>query len=70
MTCIHEFTSPLQVQTPLGDGRALLLIDYGIDTNPVLFVHLNDGRFRCVDQNDLAGVENLMLGIKRPEVTK
>lgn len=67
MTVIHEFTAPLWVQTPLGEGRALVLIDYGIDHNPVLFVHLDNGQFKCVDSNDCRGMENLMLGIKKPE---
>jgi hypothetical protein len=30
---IYEFRSPIPVHTPLGDGDAFLLIDYGVDVN-------------------------------------
>jgi hypothetical protein len=66
MTFIHEFNSPIWVQTPLGEGRAILMIDYGQDWNPIFLVHLNDGRFRCVDMLQIAGQDNLTLGIEKP----
>lgn len=66
MTITHEFASPIWVQTPLGEGRAILLIDYGIDHNPIFLVQLNNGQFKCIDTNDCRGCENLTLGINRP----
>lgn len=67
MTAIHEFTTPIWIQTPLGLGRALLLIDYGMDHNPILFTHLaKTGQFKSFDSNDCVGCENLTLGIDRP----
>lgn len=66
MTITHEFSAPIWVQTPLGPGRAILVFDYGLDHNPVFLVHLDDGKFRCVDMLDLRGFENLTLGIQRP----
>lgn len=70
MTITHEFSSPIWVQTPLGSGRAILMIDYGIDHNPIFLVHLNSGLFKCVDTNDCRGMENLTFDIKRPESPK
>lgn len=70
MTSIHEFATPLWVQTPLGEGQALLLIDYGIDHNPIFFVRLSAGQFKSIDANDCRGFENLTFGIQRPEAPK
>jgi hypothetical protein len=67
MTITHEFSSPIWVQTPLGPGRAILMIDYGIDHNPIFLVQLDDGRFKSIDSNDCRAFENLTFGIKRPE---
>lgn len=66
MTVIHEFTAPLWVQTPLGDGMAVVMIDYGIEHNPIFMVRLNNGRFKCIDANDCRGMENQTFGIDRP----
>lgn len=66
MTVIHEFTTPLWLQTPLGDGRAILALEYGVDTNVVLFVQLDNGIFKCFNSNDVRGCENPMLGVSRP----
>jgi len=63
MTIIHEFQVPLWVQTPLGEGQAILMTDYGIDHNPIFLVRLQDGRFKSVDSNDCRGFENLTFGI-------
>lgn len=40
MTAIHEFNQVLFVKTPLGDGQALLLIDYGVHENSIWVVAL------------------------------
>jgi hypothetical protein len=65
MTTIHEFTNPLWVQTPLGEGRARLFIDYGDDHEPILWVHLNNGKLKCIEAKDCLGCENLTFGIAR-----
>lgn len=71
MTVIHEFSVPLWVQTPLGEGQALTLIDYGIDHNPVFLVRLSDnGQFKSIDANDCRGVENATYNILRPAAPK
>lgn len=70
MTVIHEFATPIWVQTPLGSGRALTLIDYGLDHNPVFFVQLDGGKFKSIDANDCRAFENITFGIARPEPPK
>lgn len=51
----------------MGNGRAIAMLDYSINDNIVFLIHLDDGRFRCFDSNDVRGMENLTLGIKRPD---
>lgn len=70
MTITHEFAAPIWVQTPLGGGRALLLFDYGIDHNPVMFVQLDNGQFKSFDSNDCRSYENKTFGIDLPEAPK
>ena len=67
MTVIHELSAPIWVQCKdHGEGRALLNFDNGFDHNPMFLVHLNDGRFRMFDLKEIAGCENLTVGITRP----
>jgi hypothetical protein len=40
MTVIHEIQQVLWVETPLGDGQALFLIDYGPHENTIWIVAL------------------------------
>lgn len=70
MTITHEFSSPIWVQTPLGNGRAILMIDYGIDHNPIFLVQLDDGKFKSIDSNDCRAFENKTFGIERPPAPK
>lgn len=63
----------LQLEPPIwvqakehGEGRAIVLIDYGLDHSPVFIVHLNDGRFRCFNIEDCVGCENFTANIQRP----
>ena len=62
----------LQLEPPVwvqakdhGEGRAIVLIDYGLDHSPIFLVQLNDGRFRCFNIEDCVGCENLTFAIKR-----
>ena len=52
---IHEFNAPLWVITPLGDGLALLVIDYGIHHNSCWVVALQDTKWQIkhFDSNDI-----------------
>jgi hypothetical protein len=61
MTAIHRLEPPIDVETPLGDGRTLFLIDYGVDTNTIWLVRLVGGRVKHFDSNDIIVKPNLML---------
>lgn len=50
---IHEFKQPIEVSTPLGEGVALLLIDYGWGANTCWVVVLSDGVVKHFDSNDV-----------------
>lgn len=43
MTAIHQFEPALCVHTPHGEGKALLLLDYGADHNTLWLVRLSGG---------------------------
>jgi hypothetical protein len=62
MTAIHEFATPLPVQTPHGDGEALLLIDYGLNVNTVWLVRLHGGCVKHYWSEDLRLHGNAMNG--------
>ena len=63
-----QLDPPIWVQAKQhGEGRAVALIDYGIDHSTMFLVQLNDGRFRIFNIEDCVGCENFTLGIKRPE---
>lgn len=69
MTAILQLNPPLHVVTPKGEGWARLVIDYGIDHNPVFVVDLFEGRScLCVDSNDIYFGLNLMYGLTQPPV--
>ena len=56
------------VQTPLGQGLWVALIDYGISHNPIYLVELcRTGEHRCVDMREIRGLENYTFDIPRPE---
>ena len=51
------------VNTPHGEGRALVLIDYGMDHNTCWVVALNDGRIMHYDSSQMTIVRNEMYGV-------
>lgn len=59
---IYEFRSPIPVHTPLGDGDALLLIDYGVDVNTVWVVRLSKGIVKHFYSEDIRIWGNPMNG--------
>lgn len=64
-----QLNPPVWVQArDHGEGRAIVLIDYGLDHSPIFLVQLNDGRFRCFNVEDCAGCENFTAHIERPSI--
>lgn len=64
---IHRLQPPIWVTTPLGEGDALLIIDYGVHYNTVWVVHLfEDGRVLHFDSSDIRAMGNPMYGIPHP----
>lgn len=62
-----QLDPPIWVQAKKhGEGRAVVLIDYGLDHCTMFLVHLNDGRFRIFNIEDCVGCENFTLNISRP----
>jgi len=55
------------VITPLGEGRAIIWADPGMDHNSYFLVILSDtGQFKHFDTNDVRCCENPTYSIKRP----
>lgn len=63
-----QLNPPVWVTTPLGEGFAILVIDYGPALNSVWAVHLfADGQLVHVESNEIRVMGNEMYGIKNPE---
>jgi hypothetical protein len=63
-----QLNPPIYVTTPLGEGHALVLLDYGPSINTVWVVHLfADGRVVHVDSSEVRVFGNPMYGIPHPE---
>ena len=60
MTALHEFRTPIPVETPHGMGEALVLIDYGLNTNTVWLVRLHGGKIKHYWSEDIRVVGNPM----------
>ena len=62
-----QLNPPLWVTTPLGEGHALVLIDYGPSINTVWLVHLFEtGKVTHVDSSEVRVMGNAMWGIPHP----
>lgn len=59
---IHEFKISLPVHTPHGEGQAILIIDYGLDTNSVWIVRLSGGHIKHYYSDDIRVYDNPMNG--------
>jgi hypothetical protein len=59
---VHEFKTPIPVHTPHGEGEAILMIDYGLNTNSVWVVRLKGGYVKHYFSNDLRIYDNPMNG--------
>jgi hypothetical protein len=56
---IHEFNQLLHVETPLGDGIAILIIDYGPQVNTCWVVALEEnGAIKHFDANQIKLCKN------------
>jgi hypothetical protein len=63
-----QLNPPIYVTTPLGEGHAIVLLDYGPSINTVWVVHLfADGRVVHVDSSEVRLFGNPMYGISHPE---
>lgn len=60
---IHELRNPIDVETPLGYGKAIAWIDYGPDVNTVWkVVFYHDGSVRNFYDDDIYVYPNKMDG--------
>lgn len=59
---IHEFKIPIPVNTPHGDGDAILFVDYGINVNSVWVVRLSGGKVLHYYSDDIRIYGNPMDG--------
>jgi hypothetical protein len=60
---IHELRNVINVQTPLGNGKAIAWIDYGSEVNTVWKVVLhNSGMVRNFYDDDILVIPNKMDG--------
>jgi hypothetical protein len=60
---IHELNNTIDVETPLGYGKAIAWLDYGSDTNTVWKVILyNNGMVRNFYDDDILVYPNKMDG--------
>jgi hypothetical protein len=59
---IHEFKPPMSVHTPHGEGEALLVMDYGLNTNTVWVVRLAGGHVKHYFSPDIRIYANPMDG--------
>ena len=68
---IKQLNPPIWVKTPIGEGHALLVIDYGPSINTVWVVHqFDDGRVLHVDSSEVLVMGNPMYGIAHPDTPK
>ena len=65
---IEFLPSPRWVQTPLGEGLWLAIIDYGISHNPLYLIELIDGQHRVIDMREVRGLENYTFNINKPDM--
>lgn len=62
---IHELINPLEVHSPLGKGKAIAWIDYGVDINTVWkVVFYEDGSVRNFFDDEIRIYPNKMNGEK------
>jgi hypothetical protein len=59
---IHQLNPTIDVHTPLGDGEALFIIDYGVNVNTVWVVRFKGGVIKHLYSDDIRVYDNPMNG--------
>jgi len=59
---IYQMPNPVDVATPLGDGTAIMVIDYGVDVNSVWVVRFPGGEVKHILSDDIRVYGNPMYG--------
>jgi hypothetical protein len=59
---IYQFSTPIAVHTPHGEGEAILFIDYGLNVNSVWVVRLVGGLVKHYYSDDIRIYDNPMNG--------
>jgi hypothetical protein len=59
---IHQLNPTIDVKTPLGDGEAIFLIDYGVNTNTVWVCRMKGGEVKHFWSDDIKIYGNPMNG--------
>jgi len=59
---IHQLNPTMEVHTPLGDGEALFIIDYGLNVNTVWVVRFKGGVIKNLYSDDIRIYDNPMNG--------
>jgi hypothetical protein len=59
---ILQLNPTIDVQTPLGDGEAFFIIDYGVNVNTVWVVRLDGGVMKHFYSDDIRVYGNPMNG--------
>ena len=71
MATILQLSPEIRVLTPLGEGYALFIIDYGMNHNTVWVVALyDDGKILHFDSREVKHCGNEMLDISEPKPFK
>lgn len=65
---ILQLNPEIWVETPLGQGLALMVIDYGLGHNTCWVVSLKeDGQIKHFDSNDVKVLKNYTYGFNIPD---
>ena len=59
---IHQLNPTMEVHTPLGDGEAMFIIDYGLNVNTVWVVIFKGGVIKHLYSDDIRIYGNPMNG--------
>jgi len=59
---ILQLNPTIDVATPIGEGTAIMIIDYGIDVNTVWIVRFSGGEVKHVLSDDIRVFGNPMYG--------
>ena len=69
MSVIIELNQPISVETPIGKGIVIFIVDYGWSSNMVWTVALEDGLIRHFQTTQLKMLSDHAWGINYPRKT-